>query len=216
MSGADTPVDAVGRHYERSLARHGATAEGMDWKDAASQRLRFRILCEVMDLDGLSVHEVGAACIATTATTGAAFASFATSQLGTFVRLGVISAFGVLACLVLTFTLVPIFACWTHRPKNASDSTRSGWQSMLAAVMRTTERRNRLLLGISAGLLFVCAFGWATRLRVENDWIESYGEDSEIVRAIRFVEEKMGPVDTLEVDVLVPTDFALQDAAQRE
>jgi SAM-dependent methyltransferase len=32
----------------------------MDWKDAASQRLRFQILCEVCDLRGRSLHEVGA------------------------------------------------------------------------------------------------------------------------------------------------------------
>jgi SAM-dependent methyltransferase len=51
---------AVVRHYEAQLRRHGPTAEGMDWKDAASQRLRFRILCEVCDLRGRSLHEIGA------------------------------------------------------------------------------------------------------------------------------------------------------------
>lgn len=47
-------------HYEKQLARHGPTAEGMDWKDAASQQLRFRVLAEVCDLDGSSLHDVGA------------------------------------------------------------------------------------------------------------------------------------------------------------
>ena len=51
---------AIVRHYEAQLRRHGPTAEGMDWKDAGSQRLRFRILCEVCELTGLSLHEVGA------------------------------------------------------------------------------------------------------------------------------------------------------------
>jgi SAM-dependent methyltransferase len=51
---------AVVAHYEAKLRRHGPTPEGMDWKDAASQRLRFRVLCEVCDLGGLSLHEVGA------------------------------------------------------------------------------------------------------------------------------------------------------------
>jgi hypothetical protein len=47
-------------HYERRLAEHGPTARGMDWKDAESQRLRFEVLCSVTDLNGLSVHEIGA------------------------------------------------------------------------------------------------------------------------------------------------------------
>ncbi len=51
---------SVVAHYERQLERHGPTAQGMDWKDEASQRLRFSVLCEVCDLDGLCVHEIGA------------------------------------------------------------------------------------------------------------------------------------------------------------
>jgi hypothetical protein len=47
-------------HYERSLAEHGPTARGMDWKDDESQRLRYDILTAVCDLSGKAVHEIGA------------------------------------------------------------------------------------------------------------------------------------------------------------
>ncbi len=50
---------AVIDHYEGQLARHGPSARGMDWKDEASQRLRFELLCDVCDLDGLRILEVG-------------------------------------------------------------------------------------------------------------------------------------------------------------
>jgi hypothetical protein len=49
---------AVVDHYERQLERFGPTAQGMDWKDEASQRLRFQILCGVCDMNALGVHEV--------------------------------------------------------------------------------------------------------------------------------------------------------------
>ncbi len=57
-----TPLqpDPVVAHYETALARHGPSARGMDWKDEASQRLRFAVLCGVCDLRGKRVHEVGA------------------------------------------------------------------------------------------------------------------------------------------------------------
>jgi SAM-dependent methyltransferase len=45
-------------HYEQQLRRYGATARGMDWKDEASQKLRFSVLCDVAPLDGLTVHEI--------------------------------------------------------------------------------------------------------------------------------------------------------------
>lgn len=51
---------AVVDHYEEALRRHGPSARGMDWKDEASQRLRFAVLCEGCDLRGKSVHEIGA------------------------------------------------------------------------------------------------------------------------------------------------------------
>ncbi len=50
----------VVEYYEQRLAQHGPTAQGMDWKDADSQRLRFEVLSAVCDLEGKSVHEVGA------------------------------------------------------------------------------------------------------------------------------------------------------------
>ena len=51
---------SVVEHYERRLQEHGPTARGMDWKDEASQRLRFEVLCDVCDLAGKAVHEIGA------------------------------------------------------------------------------------------------------------------------------------------------------------
>ena len=50
---------AVVAHYERQLALHGPSARGMDWKDEHSQRLRFEILCDVCDLEGLRLCEIG-------------------------------------------------------------------------------------------------------------------------------------------------------------
>jgi SAM-dependent methyltransferase len=50
---------SVVEHYEGRLREHGPTARGMDWKDEASQRLRFEILCGVADLEGKSVCEIG-------------------------------------------------------------------------------------------------------------------------------------------------------------
>jgi hypothetical protein len=50
---------AVVEHYERQLERHGPTAQGMDWKDEASQRLRFEVLCGICDLQDKTLCEIG-------------------------------------------------------------------------------------------------------------------------------------------------------------
>jgi SAM-dependent methyltransferase len=42
-------VDAVRAYYEGRLGEHGLTPQGVDWRDEASQRLRFRQLCRLFE-----------------------------------------------------------------------------------------------------------------------------------------------------------------------
>jgi SAM-dependent methyltransferase len=47
-------------HYEARLREFGPSARGVDWKDEASQSLRFQVLCSSCELSGASLLEVGA------------------------------------------------------------------------------------------------------------------------------------------------------------
>ena len=42
---------AVGAHYEAALAKHGPTAQGVDWKDAAGHRQRHRQFLRLLEGD---------------------------------------------------------------------------------------------------------------------------------------------------------------------
>jgi cyclopropane fatty-acyl-phospholipid synthase-like methyltransferase len=46
-------------HYEARLREFGPSARGVDWKDDASQALRFDVLCDGCELPGTSLLEVG-------------------------------------------------------------------------------------------------------------------------------------------------------------
>ena len=59
--------------------------------------------------------DIGGPCLVTSLTTAGALLSFTTSGLDTFVRFGAISAFGVMCCLLLTFTCLPLL-CLGIRP----------------------------------------------------------------------------------------------------
>jgi SAM-dependent methyltransferase len=43
-------LEAVRRYYSEKIAQHGPTAKGVDWRDEASQELRFEQLLKVVDL----------------------------------------------------------------------------------------------------------------------------------------------------------------------
>lgn len=51
--------DTCRKHYEETLKRYGNSPKGVNWKDAESQNLRFQILCEVDDLNGRKIHDIG-------------------------------------------------------------------------------------------------------------------------------------------------------------
>jgi predicted RND superfamily exporter protein len=157
-----------------------------------------------------AARDVATPCLITSLTTAAAFASFTSSALDTFVRFGVISAFGVLACLVLTFTLLPLLA-WAL-PEGGGGPQRANqlWEAVLDAVVRTARRRAVPILLTGATLGSLGAFGWLGFLRVDTDWYESLGEHSQVIRGIRFLERHMGQSETLEVEIALPPESTLE------
>ena len=184
------------------LARYSAEMDSGNGR--GDRHARAQVLLEV-------VRDVGAPCLITTLTTAGAFLSFLTSVLETFVRFGVISAFGVSCCLVLTFTLLPILTQMLHGAGTREKRTSELWRAALGAVRRTSEERAVPILVATAVLFIVCGIGWITRLRVDNYWLESYGEQSRLVQSLRFVEERLGPADTLEIEIALPSETALAD-----
>ncbi len=157
-----------------------------------------------------AARRIAGPCLLTTLTTAAAFLSFVTSDLATFVRFGAIAAFGVLACLLLTFSLLPLLVLLLpHRDARAAVSRT--WSVALESVLRTSERRAVPILVIAGIVLAVCAAGWALHLRVDHQWTESLGEDSQVVRSWRFMEERIGRSDTLEVEVVPAPGTPIED-----
>jgi predicted RND superfamily exporter protein len=156
---------------------------------------------------------VGRPCFLTTLTTSGAFFSFVTSALDTFVRFGVISAFGVLACLTVTFSLLPVLVRALPASGPRLLRTSQTWRSVLDAVIRTSDKRAVPILVTSAVLLVVCSIGWLGYLRVDTHWLESWGEQSQQVKSIRFIEDHLGPSQTFETEIVLPSDALLVDPA---
>jgi hypothetical protein len=158
-----------------------------------------------------AARDVASPCLFMSLTTGVAFASFATSALETFVRFGVISAFGVLACLLLTFSLLPILARLLPSASVRPVEVTQTWSRALDSIVRTSERRARPILAFALAALVTCALGWGLHLRADTAWQELVGDDSSFVRWVRFVEERLRPSETLELDVQLPADVQIED-----
>jgi hypothetical protein len=165
-------------------------------------------------LEGVAV-DIGTACVATSLTTASGFASFATSGLESFVRFGAIAAFGVIAALLLTFTLLPILAV-RLRPNGARALRVSAvWSRVLERIVAVSEERATAVLALTTVLGMGAVVGVAM-LRVDASFEDLYGEGSRVVRWSRFVGDALRRPDSLEVAIEPPVTAPLEDPATLE
>ncbi|MDG2336340.1 MAG: efflux RND transporter permease subunit [Myxococcota bacterium] len=158
----------------------------------------------------VAARDVSPACLMTTLTSALAFASFTASDLDTFFRFGVVLPAGVLACFLLTFSLLPVvIGLLPPEP----DSARGGadiWQPVISSIVETASRRAApLLIGVFV-CLSVFGYGWAVYLRADTDWMEAFGESSDVVQAISFTEASLGGSETLELDIALPPGVQIE------
>ncbi len=156
-----------------------------------------------------AARDVGGACTFTTLTDAGAFASVSTSALDTFVRFGLIAAFGVLAALILSFSLLPLLMCLVRHGRPPVRATRDRWSAALEQIARLSRVRAKLIRVVSGLALLVFSSCWIFLLEVDTDWLESWGDRSELTRAIRFIEDRVGDSKSLELRLTLPTDASI-------
>jgi predicted RND superfamily exporter protein len=150
-----------------------------------------------------------APCFLTTATTAAAFASFATSEVLALRQFGVMAGIGVSIAFALTFSLFPaLLTLLPPRPRRLQYST--AWQEVLGRLARLGFRRRRTVLALSAGLATLGVLG-IHKLRVEMDVAELWGPDHPVTRAIEFVSEHLQRVDRLEIGLAFGPGAEIED-----
>jgi predicted RND superfamily exporter protein len=105
---------------------------------------------------------------------------------------------------VVTFTVLPLLVNWLPADGVGAARTSSAWEAALDGIVRTSKRRRDPILVATAILFVLWGTGWFGFLRVDTDGYEMYGEDSRVVRWIRFVEDRLGRSDDLEVEIALP------------
>lgn len=162
-------------------------------------------------LEGIA-GDVGPACAMTSLTTAAGFASFHASHLESFQRFGMIAAFGVIAALLLTFSLLPVLLLWVPPERLRTRSVSARWDAALLRLMRVDRRHGGAILGIALVVGVAGSIGM-TRLKVDASFEELYGANSRVVRWSSFIAGHLARPDQLEIDLELPDATDLADPA---
>ena len=78
----------------------------------------------------------------------------------------------------------------------------------LTRLVAWTRRHYRAVIGAALGLSALAGAG-VLRLQVDASFEELYGEDSRVVRWVRFVSDRLRRPDTLEIELALPGDVEL-------
>jgi hypothetical protein len=154
---------------------------------------------------------VSAPCLFATATTVVALMSFAASDLDTFRRFGVMSAIGIAVCMLLTFTLLPLLLGWLPGEGIRTTRTTQTWRRAMEAITRTGERRAVPILVLAVLLVGTSTYSWLAFLRVDASREDLFGENSKILRWVRFVEDRLRPSGGVEIDIALPSGVSIED-----
>ena len=157
-------------------------------------------------------HEVGAACLLTSATTGLGFLSLATVPTPLSRELGVVLGFGVCVALLLAVTLVPVALSWMKTPDLAGNARAHRWlDAVVEGCADLSTRHARAVLVFFLVLLVPLGIG-ASRFELEADFAQRFSEDNSLRVDQRWFEERFAGASTLEVFVAAKVPGGLMES----
>ncbi len=150
---------------------------------------------------------MGKPCLYTVLTTIAGFSSLILSGLLPVINFGWMMSAGVSVSLLLTFILFP--ALQLQFSKLLPDNTFDNNFNLPSFFAYFTEKYGKIILLVSFVLLVFSLFG-ASKLRVENSFIDYFKSHTEIHRGMKIIDQKLGGTTVL--DVLI--DFDNQETSE--
>jgi predicted RND superfamily exporter protein len=137
-------------------------------------------------------------CVYTVLTTIAGFGSLVLCEIRPVIAFGWMMIVGLVVSLIVTFVMFPVVLILIPKEKPPE---RHPWRFSLTSILaRFTESHGVLIVGISA-LVFVLSIVGISRLEVENCFIDYFGEDTEIYKGMKVIDERLGGTTPLDVIV---------------
>ncbi len=140
-------------------------------------------------------------CFYTTLTTMVAFASLVVSGIRPVIDFGWMMCIGLALALVLSFLVIP--AGLMLMPRRAPQKTADNSHVFTTMFSRFTERRPTVVLVVSVLLAVISVYG-ASRLEVENRFIDYFHDSTEIYQGMSVIDKNLGGTITLDIILDAP------------
>ncbi|MGB5623685.1 MAG: MMPL family transporter [Gammaproteobacteria bacterium] len=148
-----------------------------------------------------TVRSKTVACLYTALTTMVAFGSLLVSGVRPVIDFGWMMTLGLVVAFLLSFVLLPagLMLLTPGEPSPGHDLT----DRITAFFARLIHRHSRATLAVFALATVVCVIG-ATRLTVENRFIDYYKQSTEIYQGMGLIDRELGGTTPLDVIIDAP------------
>ena len=150
-----------------------------------------------------SGHEVGTACLMTSATTFVGFVSMSLVPIPVFRQLGLVLGFGVAVALLLAITLTPIMFSFMRTPKawgRESSRVQKLLNASLGGLKAQATNRPRWIVGLFALVLIGSILG-STQLTIETEFSRRLDENHQTQADRRYYQKHFAGTNFLDVFV---------------
>ncbi|QDT65705.1 efflux RND transporter permease subunit [Calycomorphotria hydatis] len=143
------------------------------------------------------------------ATTAVGFLSLLVSDLNPVKSFGLMMGLGTVMALIAATTIVPGGALIGRFPTDPKSAPGEGLLTSALAFLSRITQRYPVLVGFMATAIVAFAVSGLSKLTVETDFSKNFRSDSPIVKALNFVENRLGGAGSWEVNF--PTPEKLND-----
>jgi predicted RND superfamily exporter protein len=147
-------------------------------------------------------------CFYTSITTMVAFGSLLVSGIRPVIDFGWIMVIGVTLAQIISFTIFPAALVLLEKEKPVSDHDFT--ESITQFLARKNEQYGHGIMALFFMLAVMSIWG-ATRLTVENRFIDYYKDSTEIYQGMELIDRKLGGTTPLDVVIDAPASFFVEE-----
>jgi predicted RND superfamily exporter protein len=144
-----------------------------------------------------ATHKMVRPCLYTALTTIIGFSSLVVSGIKLVIDFGWMMSAGVAVTFITSFLLFPTLLLVLGKAQSKR-VIKTGQFAVPATMAKLTENHGNKILLVAALLTVVSLVG-INQLRVENSFINYFGDNTEIYQALRLIDEKLGGTTPLEI-----------------
>ncbi|MGP2655431.1 efflux RND transporter permease subunit [Malaciobacter sp. WC5094] len=148
-------------------------------------------------------------------TTITGFASLVLSKIQPVKNLGLMMSAGIAISLIIAFIVFPIILIFLQKKAEKNTKLKQDTFALIPTCIKTVEKRGSFII-VSSILLVIFSLTGASKLIVENSFINYFKKDTEIYKGMKVIDEQLGGTTPLDVIIKFKEDKKVQQKSTND